>query len=234
MKKLVLLTAIIPLLLISCSREPIADFTISDSVVGVGETVYFTNRSIDAEGFEWDFGDGYKSNTYNASHSFDTDGLYTVSLKVNYNGHVDIATISVSVIGASLEVTVEEWFDPYIVPNISIILYASIYDWENPKTAPIVAEEYTNADGVAIFDHLAAQRYYLDIWGPNHNNYALALDDVGFIETPVLIPGALTTFTAFVDYYPTVKKSVLSRFEAKAKSKLEATSGTHRSKADKK
>jgi PKD repeat protein len=223
MKNIALLLVAIPLFLVSCTKDPFADFTVSDNTVGVGETVYFTNRSIDAESFEWDFGDGFVSNSFNASHYYDIDGVYNVSLKANYKGRGDIAFMTVSVIGASLEITVEEYYTPfYLVPDISVILYGSVSDWEHPETSPIVAEGYTNASGVVIFDHLAAQRYYVDIWGPNHDNYKLAEEDVGFIETPVLIPGTITTWTALVDYYPPAKKSLLSRFETKAQRKIEA------------
>jgi hypothetical protein len=234
MKNISLLLLAIPILLISCNREPVADFTISNSNVGIGETVYFTNRSIDAESFEWDFGDGYKSTNYNTSHFYDIDGVYNVSLKAFYHDKVDVVYSIVNVIDASLEITVKEYYEPYyLVSDISVILYASISDWENPDTSPIVVEGFTDAKGVVRFDHLAAQRYYVDVWGPNHDNYQLAKENVNFIETPVLIPGTLTKFTARVDYYPDGKKSTLSRFEVKAKRKIEAAEHAPRKKTDK-
>ena len=223
MKNIILLLVTVPLVLISCTRDPFADFTVSDTVVGIGETVYFTNRSIDAESFVWDFGDGHTSNSFNASNYYDLDGIYNVSLTAYFKGRADKAFLTVTVIGASLEITVEEYYSPfYLVPDISVILYARISDWENPGTSPIVTEGFTNSSGVVTFDNLAAQRYYVDVWGPNHDNYKLAEEDVKWIETPVLIPGALTRFTALVDYYPPSKKSTLSRFELKAQRKTEA------------
>jgi len=223
MKNSILLLAAISILFVGCSKDPFADFTISDTVVGIDEIVYFTNRSIDAESFEWDFGDGFKSNSFNASHDFDMDGIYTVSLKAFYNNRVDEAFMTVSVIDASIEITVEEYYEPFfLVSDISVILYETVYDWEHPDDAIMVAEKFTNASGVVRFDHLAPRRYYVDVWGPNHDNYALAAEDVGFIETPVLIPGTITYWTALVDYYPDGKKSALSRFETKAMRKTEA------------
>jgi hypothetical protein len=59
MKRLLIILAILPLLFTSCIREPYADFIANKRVVEVGETVYFTNRSIDARQYEWDFDDGY-------------------------------------------------------------------------------------------------------------------------------------------------------------------------------
>lgn len=314
MKKLLLLLVIFPMLLISCSKDPMADFSISATSARIGETIYFTNRSIDAESFEWDFGDGFVSNSFNASHFYDMDGVYTVRLiainrgqqdvitrtvtvirdlfsdfsvssqsvgiredifftnlstdaerfewdfgdgytssslnpshyydyegsydvvlKAFYQNDVDIAHLTVSVIGASIEITVEEYYTPfYLVPDISVILYASINDWENPETAPIVAEGYSNAAGVVVFDHLAPQRYYVDVWGPNHDNYKLATEDVGFIETPILVPGTITPWTALVDYYADGKKSGLSRAGTKALRKIEAAGQVHRVPGDRK
>ncbi len=231
MKKIILLLVTIPLLLASCSKDPFADFTVSDTVVGIGEVIFFTNRSIDAQSFEWDFGDGFVTNKFNTSHFYDIDGTYTISLKAIYKNREDIAYLTVSVIDASIEITVEEYYEPfYLVEDISVILYPSVKDWENFTNK--IQEKFTNSSGVVRFDHLAAQRYYVDVWGPNHNNYALAEEDVGFIETPVLVPGTVTYWTALVDYYPDGKKSALSRFEVKAQRKIEAAGHAPRRSGD--
>jgi PKD repeat protein len=229
MKKIYFLLTIVPLLLTGCSRDPLADFSVSSDEVGIGEYVYFTNRSMDAETFEWDFGDGYVSNTFNASHYYDMDGIYTASLKAYYKDKVSTSYMTIKVIGASITITVMEYYSPnYLVPDISVILYSTLTDWEHPKTAPIVAEKFTDDAGVVRFDHLAPQRYYVDIWGPNHDNYQLAADDVGFIETPVLIPGTTTPWTAFVDYYSEGKKSMLDRFSTREFRKSFADEGSRK------
>ena len=46
------------------------------------------------------------------------------------------------------------------------------------------------------------QRYYVDVWEQNHNNWLLADDDIGFIETDPLYPNQVNYFTAWVDYIP--------------------------------
>ncbi len=233
MKNIILLLVSIPLLLISCSRDPFSDFTVSASNVGIGENIYFTNRSIDAESFEWNFGDGYTSSSFNASHYYDIDGIYTVSLKAYFKGEVSTSYMTISVIGASIEITVEEYLEPfYLVPDISVILYPTVNDWENYTNK--VEEKFTNANGVVRFDHLAPKRYYVDIWGPNHDNYTLAEEDVVWIETPILVAGSITYWTAVVDYYESAKKSALDRFETKAQRKLEAASKTPRKYSERK
>jgi len=219
MKNISLYLLAIPLIFASCSRDPFADFTISDSWVGVGESVYLTNRSVDADAFEWNFGDGYLSSSFNTSHYYSAPGEYVVQLKAINHGEVDITQMTISV-GASLDITVEEYLDPfYLVTDISVILYSTVSDWEN-QTNPVI-EGFTNSNGVVRFEHLYNQRYYVDVWGPNHDNYQLAAEDVLWIETPVLLGGGLNTFTAVVDYYPPTKKSTLSRQDTKVLRKME-------------
>jgi PKD repeat protein len=216
MKNIALLLVTVPMLLISCTKDPLADFTASSTEVGIGEIVYFNNRSIDAESFEWDFGDGHTSNSFNASNYYDMDGVKTVRLKAFYKNRVDEAFLTINVIGASLEITVEEYDPPYyVVEDVSVILYPSITDWENYTNK--VEEKFTNAAGVVRFDHLAPQRYYVDVWGPKHGNQALAEKDVTWIESPILVPGTTQLFTAVVYYYPNGKKSAIGRPDEKEK-----------------
>jgi hypothetical protein len=220
MKNKLLLLLTIPLLLASCTRDPFADFTMSSTWVGAGENVYFTNRSVDADRFEWDFGDGFVSNSFNASHFYDQTGDYVVRLKAYSNNSVSTSQMNIRV-GADLEITVEEYLEPfYLVTDISVRLYPTVTDWENQTN--MIVEGFTDSNGKVSFDYLYNNRYYIDVWGPNHDNYQLAAEDVGWIETPVLLGGTLNLFTAVVDYYPPAKKSSLNRLDLKAARKTEA------------
>jgi PKD repeat protein len=59
----------------------IAGFNASDTQVEIGETVYFTNTSQNAETYFWDFGDGIGSSTeVNPTYAFNSNGMYTVEL----------------------------------------------------------------------------------------------------------------------------------------------------------
>lgn len=67
-------------LILACGK-PIADFTYSGAN-DVPVKVSFENKSKDGEAYEWDFGDGNKSDEDSPSHRYDSSGNYTVVLKV--------------------------------------------------------------------------------------------------------------------------------------------------------
>jgi hypothetical protein len=221
MKRLLIILAILPLLFTSCIREPYADFIANKRVVEVGETVYFTNRSIDARQYEWDFDDGYFSGNFNTSHAWEYPGYYTVTLTATGNdGRYDLAVMGIEVLPAAecdLEITVEEYYEPfYLVDNARVRLYPTIQDWENETNR--IVEGYTNSSGKVRFIDVPIPlngRVYVDVFGSNHDNYELAAEDAGFIETGLLVENALNYFTALVDYYPEGKKSAMTSKELK-------------------
>lgn len=228
MKRLIIILAVVPLLFTSCTKDPYADFVTSTLVAEVGETVSFTNRSLDANSYEWDFGDGYYSTTLNAAHEWLEPGTYEVALTAyGKDGRIDIGITDIVVrylYTADIEITVEEYDDPYyIVEEISVRLYSSVLDWEEEYN--MLVEGYTGGDGTITFLNVPLpynRRVYVDVYGPFHDNYQLASEDVGWIETDVLVPDALNYFTAVVDYYPDGKKSATSRKDIKAVYKAEA------------
>jgi PKD repeat protein len=87
-----------------CNRPPIASFTYSPLNAAVNETITFNaSNSTDLDGFitnyEWDFGDGYITNTTGEiiMHLYYSAGDYTVSLTVTDNdGAKDTTTIELT------------------------------------------------------------------------------------------------------------------------------------------
>lgn len=80
-------------LLSSCQKEPSAFFTASKTTAFVNESISFTNNSIDAESFEWDFGNGQTSTSRNPSHYYSVPGTYNVTLTAySKNGKKDDST----------------------------------------------------------------------------------------------------------------------------------------------
>jgi len=221
MKRLFFFILIVPLLITACVREPIADFTASATEVGVGETIIFTNRSLDSRNFEWDFGDGYISTNYNVSHYYEQPGTYLVQLKAFGREGVSVSMLSIRVYNTLLEITVEEYYEPfYLVPDVRVRLYPTVEDWEMEKN--MVAEGYTDNQGVIIFGEdelLFPKRYYIDVYGPYHDNYTLTSEDVAWIETQVLVPGEHNYFTAVVDYYEPEGRATKNTLSLKANKK---------------
>lgn len=56
--------------------DPIAEFTSSAN----GNEVSFTNQSMNADSYSWDFGDGNSSDEEDPVHTYEMDGAYTVTL----------------------------------------------------------------------------------------------------------------------------------------------------------
>jgi PKD repeat protein len=67
--------------LTGCQKEPSASFTASKTLATVNEKISFTNTTGDGDHYEWDFGDGSKSEETSPSYSFTKVGDYVVTLK---------------------------------------------------------------------------------------------------------------------------------------------------------
>lgn len=214
MKRLLTILPLLSLIVIGCNREPFADASISVNPAYVGEYVQFKSYSTNADYVEWDMDDGYTYDQPVVDHYFVDPGWYDVQLKAfGIKGGVDVATFPVEVIGAELTVVVRLWTEEgtppgYLLPDARVRLYPTLTDWELETN--LVAEAYTNSVGECTFDGLSYQQYYIDVWEANHDNWTLASEDVGWIETDMLEGIYLWTFEAMVDYYPDGKKSTAS------------------------
>ncbi|MEL6132823.1 MAG: PKD domain-containing protein, partial [Bacteroidota bacterium] len=61
--------------------QPVAGFSSSDTLICIGDTVFFTNQSLSSGGFAWDFGDSTSSNLVNPFHVFTRADTFTVTLE---------------------------------------------------------------------------------------------------------------------------------------------------------
>ena len=84
---------------INIEALPIADFDVSDSVITIGNTIFFNDTSTNASSWEWDFGD--LTGSYfpeDTNYTYSAPGTYTVLLIVyNNSGCSDSATIQIIV-----------------------------------------------------------------------------------------------------------------------------------------
>lgn len=75
------LTLLAALSLASCAVKPVANFTTPSGKLVAPAEVTFTNTSLKAETYAWDFGDGGTSTEASPVHRYTHSGNYTVVLK---------------------------------------------------------------------------------------------------------------------------------------------------------
>lgn len=81
-------------------RKPNPDFTISDTLVCIGDTITFSNTTwsyIGALNCQWYFGDGNTSTSFSPKHAYASGGTYNVKLVVSNYGCTDSITKTASV-----------------------------------------------------------------------------------------------------------------------------------------
>ncbi|MFO8088004.1 MAG: PKD domain-containing protein [Bacteroidales bacterium] len=71
---------------IHVSPPPVADFSSSKDTICAGETVNFTNLSVNPANISWDFDDGSSSNLTNPSHTYTNSGTYDVKMIIQEQG----------------------------------------------------------------------------------------------------------------------------------------------------
>ncbi|MBA3901689.1 MAG: PKD domain-containing protein, partial [Bacteroidetes bacterium] len=79
MKKL-LLIALVAITAVSCQKQPEAEVSADKKEVETNEMIQFSNSSVDAHSFLWNFGDGETSTEKNPSKSYDKAGTYSVKM----------------------------------------------------------------------------------------------------------------------------------------------------------
>ncbi len=67
----------------SPNEDGCADFEIGQAVMWSGQNIPFTDKSVNATTWMWDFGDGNTSTSQNPTHAYGSAGVYDVQLTVN-------------------------------------------------------------------------------------------------------------------------------------------------------
>lgn len=204
MKRIIYLTLILSVILISCEKAPQAHFSVNTVEPSVGQELQFNNDSHNATSFKWDFGDGYVSDERDPYHTFNSTGTYEVILTAKAdNGREDQSSLTLTVVVPTLLVVeVREWDNENVlVPDASILLYNSLADWDanDPKKAEM--EGFSDANGVAVFANLAPYVYYADVYETTHDNWDFRnpVGGVLYIRTPEVMPHQINWFIAWVD-----------------------------------
>ena len=81
MRKTILLSALTVLVFTSCQKQPKADFTMSKTECYVGETVTFTDKSIDAKSYKWSVDNIEKGTSTSVNYTTEESGVKIVKLE---------------------------------------------------------------------------------------------------------------------------------------------------------
>ncbi|WP_196214027.1 cobaltochelatase subunit CobN [Methanolobus vulcani] len=88
---------------------PIAGFSIDKTSGETPLSIQFTDQSLNAESWFWDFGDGSNSTDKNPSHTYLSEGTFTVELTVTNSEGSDVET--------KTDLIIVQLPDPIIIPN---------------------------------------------------------------------------------------------------------------------
>ena len=211
MKRLITILPLLTLIVISCTREPYADFIVSEDHPFVGEYVTFTSLSPNADYVEWDMDDGYTYNTGVVDHYFVDPGRYDVTLRAfGTRGGVSTAVIPIQVIGSEITIEVREIDLEFLIPDVEIYLFETLDDWDTGDINLAIGPFYTNSYGEVTIDGLSYQNYYVDAYyqvgNSGYVNWLLGQEDVYWIDTGLLKGWVTNYFTAYVEPVEFTKK----------------------------
>lgn len=97
-----LISAIVLIVISACSKKedsvaPVANFTLVENEVMVGDVVEVQNKSENAEYYSWDFGDGSIYPDENPQHYYNKSGTYSITLRAINKGLEDTYAESIIV-----------------------------------------------------------------------------------------------------------------------------------------
>ncbi len=111
--------------LVSVNPKPQANFSTSGDLK-IQTPITFTDQSVDAISWYWDFGDGQNSSSQNPTHTYTSIQSYTIKLSItSSDGCADAKSNSISVI-TGIEKIATELFSIYPNPITSDYLYVVV------------------------------------------------------------------------------------------------------------
>jgi plastocyanin len=116
--------------------DPAANFTYS---ISAGNQVAFTNSSLNATTFTWNFGDGETSSSNNPTHTYPAAGTYTVQLIAEECGLSDTINQTITISAPSGVNEISQTADLTIYPNpVTSVLFVN-QDFSSNLTYSIVS-----------------------------------------------------------------------------------------------
>jgi PKD repeat protein len=128
--------------IIVVNPDPISSFT---AAIQVGGLVQFSNSSINATSYHWDFGDGSSSSDLSPSKTYEEEGVYEVVLIATNNCNVNISSQSINTFQlptAAFSVDASEACigEPLTLINNSIGADLTFF-WQFPGGSPTTSSE---------------------------------------------------------------------------------------------
>lgn len=212
MKKIlfIMITFSALLFMSSCQKEPTACFTASKTTCYVGETINYTNCSVDASSYKWTLTDGSTNISKNLNVTYNSTGTKIIKLEVfSKNGNkTDEASMMITVNPVPTppvthttdwQITIVDVDDGTPINDCTVRLYKTDDDWTN-NTNTIVTGQ-TNSNGVVTFTNLQSIVYYVDalkiVGNCGFDNY---VDLPYYISSP-LTANVVNTSTFEVEYW---------------------------------
>lgn len=186
------------ILIQSCTKTPKPAFTYQPSTnPEAGDSIKFSNSSINATSYSWDFGDTYTSDEENPYNIYVEAGDYTVTLTASNEKKSaevsEVITINETTVLGVFAVEDDE-NDSIPVGNCSVWVYDNQADWDNYNDPQF--EAMTDVDGFAMFMNLEAQEYIVDLykevnttdyWAAAYKLEALDLNDINLYLLPMTL-----------------------------------------------
>lgn len=191
------------LFLSQCKKPPVADFSYAPtSNPEAGDTIFFTNLSLDAITYSWDFGDGDNSAAMDPFKIYAQSGNYNVTLTAMNSDGENAITKPVTV-NAPTVLGLQVYYDDEItvIPEADVFVYDNESDWNNYEEPQFL--ETTDDEGIALFQNLEAQVYYIDIFKESAGGVWYAGG-----STEVLNLNEINGYGVACQFYPDNKKSL--------------------------
>lgn len=174
----------------SCKRLPEPDFSFTPTEnPEAGDTISFINQSVDADSYEWQFGDGSSSNLADPLYIYDQAGIYEVTLTAENEAGSQAKTQSITINEPTiLGFVVYDSTKTILLEEAEVSLYDNLHDYENFGETPYVG--YTDSNGIVAFGNLEPVVYYIWIyrleqegfWGAFGSTDALTQNEITFYE----------------------------------------------------
>lgn len=155
---------------------PIPDFSFELMNACHPDSVIFTNLSVNASSYSWDFGDGMTSTATNPGHYYENPGSYTVTLTAIIDG---LCTEEFTQV-----VTIDETPVASFTSDASAICAGLAVNFTNTSTGTFTTSEWDFGDGVVSFDESPTHTFE----APGSFEVQLIVSNEDFCADTLLVP----------------------------------------------